>query len=287
MISALVAASLLWGFSFVATKVALETFDQFTLVFARFLAAACFFGITTLIRGRPKLTLAIHRKILLIALFQPVLYFLGETGGLQRTTATKTSLIIATIPGVVLLVSRIGGRERVGAAQIAGAITSIVGVAVLVLGDPEMQRGTGGFVGDLFAIGAVISAVFYIILTRSVAKSVNAFDITGLQFIYGAVLFAPFYLFTAGRQEWSAIDATSVLVLVYLIFGATISGFLCYNFALSRIEASRASVYLNGIPIVATLAGWMVLGERMTLLQGFGALIVMVGIFAVSRTSKR
>ena len=283
VIFALVAAALLWGFSFVATKIALETFDQFTLVFARFLAASVFFGIITLFRGRPKLPKSIHRRILLVALFQPVLYFLGETTGLDRTTATKTSLIIATIPGVVLLASRIGGRERVGATQVAGALVSIVGVSVLVLGEPEISLGGGGLVGDLAVIGAVIAAVFYIILTRSLAGSVGAFDITGMQFIYGALLFSPVYLLTAGRQDWSAVNTTSVLVLLYLIVGATIGGFLCYNFALTRIEASRASVYLNGIPIVATAAGWIILGERMTLLQGIGALIVLVGIFTVSR----
>ena len=282
----MVAAVLLWGLSFVGTKIALETFDPFTMVFARFLAAAIVFGIIALFRGRPKLPTSIHRKILVIALFQPVLYFLFETAGLNSTTATKTSLIIATIPGVVLLASRIGGRERVRAVQVAGAIVSIVGVAVLVVGDPKFHIGSGSFVGDLFVIGAVIAAVFYIILTRSLAGSVGAFEITSLQFIYGALLFTPVYLLTAGRQDWSAINGTSILVLLYLIVGATIGGFLCYNYALTRIEASRASVYLNGIPIVATLAGWIVLGERMTFLQGFGALIVFAGIFAVSRRQK-
>lgn len=282
--AALVSASLIWGFSFVVTKVALVSFDQFTLVFLRFAATSIFFGILFWIRGFPKLSKAIHWRLLLIALFEPVLYFLAETAGLERTTAAKASLIIATIPGVVLLLSRLFLKERAGMRRIVGAIISIIGGVVLVVGDPAIRlSGLSGAMGDLFIVGAVISAVCYMLLTRSLAEKVPAIEITGFQFIYGAAMFLPIYLLNMGTQSWSDISGTGVAAIAYLIVFASIGGFLCYNYALTKTEASRASVYLNGIPIVATIAGWTLLGERMVAVQAIGAIIVFAGIYTVSK----
>jgi drug/metabolite transporter (DMT)-like permease len=284
VLATLAGATLLWGLSFVVTKVALTEFDQFTLVFARFVGASIFFLALFAVRGFPRLGARLHRRLLVIALFEPVLYFLAETAGLERTTAAKASLIIATIPAAVLLASRIALGERMGARKVVGALVSVAGVAVLVLGDPAVQLGGfSGAVGDLFIIGAVAAAVAYMILTRGLAGSVSALEITGFQFLYGTLLFLPIYLATAGRQEWGTVTGTGIAALAYLIAGASIAAFLCYNYALTQIEASKASVFINGIPIVATAAGWIALGERMTPFQAAGAVVVLVGIYTVSK----
>ena len=286
-VAALVGSSIIWGLSFVVTKIALKSFDQYTLVFLRFGSTAIFFFVLFSIRGFPKLKLKTHGNLLIIALFQPVLYFLAETAGLERTTAAKASLIIATIPGIVLLSSRFLLSEQAGTRRIVGAVVSIVGVALLVLGDPAVRlSGLTGAIGDLFIVGAVFSAVCYMLLTRSLANIVPAIEITGFQFMYGAILFLPIYLLNMNEQIWSDVSTTGIFAIAYLIIFASIGGFLCYNFALTKTQASTAAVYLNGIPIVATIAGWTLLGERMVAVQGFGAVIVFAGIYAVSRKER-
>ena len=95
---ALATAVIFWGLSFVVTKIALQSFSPFCLIFFRFFTAAIFFIILLWRTGFPSLTRKTLRSLLLLALMQPGLYFLFETFGLQYTSATKTSLIIATIP---------------------------------------------------------------------------------------------------------------------------------------------------------------------------------------------
>jgi drug/metabolite transporter (DMT)-like permease len=104
---ALATAVLFWGLSFVATKIALQSFTPFCLIFFRFFAAALFFIILLWRTGFPALTAKNIKSLALLAIMQPGLYFLFETTGLQYTSATKTSLIIATIPIVVLVFSAI------------------------------------------------------------------------------------------------------------------------------------------------------------------------------------
>jgi drug/metabolite transporter (DMT)-like permease len=77
--------------------------------------------------------------MVLLALFEPGLYFIFETIGLQHTSAPKTALIIATIPVVVLVLSAVMLGERASGVSIAGIILSFGGIALLVVGDPEFS----------------------------------------------------------------------------------------------------------------------------------------------------
>ncbi|MBW2598960.1 MAG: DMT family transporter [Deltaproteobacteria bacterium] len=104
---ALVATTVFWGLSFVATKVALETIPTFTLIFARFMLAFLFFAAIMIRHGVPSFTPKDHLKLFLMAIFEPGLYFLCETNGLLYTSAAKVSLIIATIPIAVMILSAI------------------------------------------------------------------------------------------------------------------------------------------------------------------------------------
>ena len=94
--AALVATMVFWGLSFVATKVALESVPTFTMVFIRFSLAALFFLVIRQGRKWPVFHGRDRLKMVLLALFEPGLYFIFETIGLQYTTAPKTALIIAT-----------------------------------------------------------------------------------------------------------------------------------------------------------------------------------------------
>lgn len=80
-------------------------------------------------------------------------------------------------------------------------------------------------------------------------------------------------------MQWSSVSGRSIGALVYLTLFATVSAFLCYNFALSRIPASRAAVFINGIPVVTTLGAWMLLGEKLTMIQAAGGSIVLFAVF--------
>lgn len=287
---ALVGVVIFWGLSFVATKVALETFPTFTLVFLRFLLAALFFSALMLRRGLPRFSRRDHALVLLTAFFEPGLYFVFETVGLQHTTAPKAALIIATVPVAVLVFAALFLGEKPSPASVAGIFGSLAGIVVLVRGDPGFSWRLGGtFLGDLLILGAVVTAALYIVCARNLGRTRSALDITALQIIYGAVMYAPAFLWELPRLDWAGISGRSLAALAYLTLFATCAAFLFYNFALTRVPAGRAAVFINGIPVVTAAGAWVLLGESLTPLQMGGGLLVLsaVGLTNLPRPKRR
>ncbi|WP_207680333.1 DMT family transporter [Desulfonema magnum] len=280
---ALTVTVIFWGLSFVATKVALESLPTFTLIFIRFGLAACLFLALMMRFGFPLFTLREHGKLLLTAMFEPGLYFIFETIGLQHTTAPKAALIIATIPLAVTVLASLLLGERTSMLSFLGIGISLAGISILVVGDPQFRWGWGGsLVGDILIFGAVISAAFYIICARDLGRNHTALEITGLQIIYGAFFYAPAFLWELPGINWSAISGRSLTAVVYLTVFATVAAFMCYNYALTRISASRASLFINCIPVVTALGAWVLLGEKLTRIQIGGGTLVLLSICLTS-----
>ncbi|MBN2124384.1 MAG: EamA family transporter [Deltaproteobacteria bacterium] len=277
---ALVAMTVFWGLSFVATKVALESIPTFTLVFARFGLSSCFFALLMVRWGFPRLSAGDHGRIFLTALFEPGLYFIFETVGLQYTTAPKAALMIATVPVSVAVFAALFLGERTNVAGLLGIGTSLLGIAILVGGDPRFDLDLGGSLkGDLLIIGAVVSASLYTVCARAAGRRSSALQITSLQVMYGTLMYAPAFLWEVPGLHWSAVTGRSLAAVAYLTLFATIAAFLCYNHALTRIPAPRAAVFINGIPVVTAAGAWVILGETLTALQVGGGVLVLGGVF--------
>ncbi len=286
--SALTVAIVCWGLSFVLTKIALQSFTPFCLIFLRFSIASVFFAVLLQRTGWPRLSLINLGWLTGLSFMQPVLYFSFETYGLQFTSATKTSLIIATIPVVVLLLSSLLLKEKLRRLNIFGILLSLTGVALLVFNGSGL--GVSGvdhsLLGDLLISGAVLSASFYTIMTRKLGTLFSSTQITGMQVILGALLLLPAFLLDAKNMEWGRITAAGVSALAILTVFATIGAFLCFNYALTRIPAARAAVFLNGIPLITIMGAWLILGESLTPAQVVGGAIVLIAVVLANHTPR-
>ncbi len=284
--AALIITMLFWGLSFIGTKIALSSFTPLVCNFLRFSLASLFFLIVFFRSGLPKLSSEQHRKLLLTALFQPGLYFAFETIGLTYTTASSTSIILALVPIAVLILAHFILGEEINRKSILGITLSVIGIVVLVLGGGEKLSLGGSLLGDLLILGAVFSAAFYMVLARDLGKTLSSMQITGFQVIYGTIIFAPFFLYNLPDISWAQVSIQSVAAIVFLSLFCTITAFLAYNFALTRIEASRASVFINGIPVVTAIGAWFILGEKLTLVQMAGGALVLMAVFITSVKTK-
>jgi len=281
--TAVTSTAILWGVSFIGSKLALETMTLFSYVFSRFLLASIIFALFLIRRGVPKLDGKTAIQMLFLALLQPFGYFIFETLGLKYSPATKTSLLIALNPIVVAVAARVVLKESIRKKTVIGIFLSITGVVLLVTGGREADVSLAGSLkGDLFILGAVFSAAIYTVLARDISKRLSPFYITAFQVFLGTLFFLPFFLADVSQMDWQAVSLRSSFGVVYNVLGGTIGGFLCYNFALSHIKASSAAIFINGIPIVTALGAWLILGEILAPLQLIGGGIV---IFSVVFTS--
>lgn len=285
---ALILTVCLWGFSFVATKAVLRYFSPFSVMFLRYGSASLIFILFFLATRFPKFTKPDRKRVLLLALMNPGLYFVFETFGINMTTAGEASIIIALVPIVVALLSRPILGEDITKRQILGVALSVIGVAVLIFAVPSggitLRPSIGGY---LLVIGAVLSAALYTIASRDLGKRNPPIVITGMQTICGGLFFLPFFLLESNTAAWRTLPLPAYGGIIFLVLGATLAGFFFYNYSLSKLPAARASLFLNAIPVVSIIGAFFVLGETLAPLQWAGAVIVLAGVYTGSFSEKK
>ncbi|TVR74751.1 MAG: DMT family transporter [Spirochaetaceae bacterium] len=283
---AMLATMLLWGVSFVASKIVLDQISPLTYMGARFLAASVLLMIVMIVRGRPRFTRRTHGLIALTALAEPVAYFLFESFGLRLTTATTASLIIATTPMAVMILAALTLKEPIAPRGIAAVFLSIGGVLLIVIGSgagPGAGSGVAGAqmqhtLGVLLVFGAVLSAAVYITLARNLTQKHDPVNLTVVQTWWGAGVFVVLWQSQAPAMRAVTLDRSGWVALIFLAAGATVVAFLLYNWALRYETAGRASLYINAIPVVTAITGRVLLNERFTPIQVAGAVLVLAAV---------
>lgn len=283
---AMMTTMLLWGVSFVASKIILDQITPLTYMGVRFLAASVLLAGVMAIRGRPRFSLRTVLLIGLTALAEPIAYFLFESYGIRLLSATTASLIIGTIPLAVTVLAAIILNEPARPGGLVAVGVSIVGIVLLVIGDgvapADLRSET---IGILLIFGAVFSAAFYITLARGLTQHHDPINLTVVQTWWGAGVFL--ILWRAQPPEFRSLAAVTPVgwgALAFLVAGATVAAFLLYNWALRYERAGVAALYINAIPVITAITGWIVLGERLTPVQMLGAILVLASVRVGSRS---
>lgn len=280
-----IAFSVIFGFTFLFSKIALSHVSPVGLISYRFLLAFLVFELLRRLKvikvrfwkGQWKLWLP-------IALCEPVLYFFGETFGLQRTTTGEAGLMIALIPIFVTLLSAFVLREKPLLLQVFFILLSIAGILVIQFAVPG-EGASGDPLGFLFLLGAVLTAAFFTILSRKASKILTPTEITYFMMLTAALAFHAVYLpelAIEGRLGGYFTDLfrTEVIFpLLYLGIVASIGGYFLVNFALSKLPAPVSSIYSNLSTIVAVAAGALILGEPLRAAHFIGGAMIIAGVY--------
>ncbi len=289
----LVLAMLFYGVSFVSTKVALTAFGPVTILWIRLALSAGFLvALDAFLPDSSAAPPATRRwpllsdlgPILLVTLFQPLLYFLAENIGLQYVSASIASIIIATIPVFTPVVARPFLGERVGLLTVAGLVLSLAGVAVIVLERQLEAQFTAGGLALIFV--AVLAAVGYTIAVKLVPARYRPLTIVKLQSVIGLPIVFVVALLTEGLPT-RLPDLDVVAHVLYLgIFPSSLA-FVFLSGGIRAIGANRANVFVNLVPVFTALVAWALLGELFTLQKLAGMAVVILGVFAAQRGQAR
>lgn len=280
-----IAMATIFGFSFMFSKVALTYVSPIGLIAYRFLIAFLAFEVlrlTKVIRIRFHKTHLKH--LILVALFQPILYFLFETYGLQRTTSGEAGMMIALIPIFVTLLSTVILKEKPRLIQFIFILLSVSGVLFIQL-FKSSEGITVEVLGFLLLLGAVLSAALFNIASRHASKAVKPYELTYFMMFFGAVIFNMMYLVHLASESRVTDYFTNlfhlelILPILYLGLVASIGGFFLVNYALSQAPAHITSIYANLSTIVAVLAGAILLNEQLYFYHYIGSMMIVVGVY--------
>jgi drug/metabolite transporter (DMT)-like permease len=274
----IIGAVLLWGSSFAAMRIVLKDLHPFAVMFCR-LFSALIFIIPISIKLFPKSYQKNDWKILLpMVLFQPCLYFLFESNALTFTTSSQAGIISACLPLMVAVAAWFFLSESINNKTIIGLILSICGVILLTIFQSRQVDAPRPVLGNILEVGAMLSACANLILIKKLSSNYGTWSLTGMQIIAGTIFFLPGikYIINADPSIWTM---QLVLLLLYLGICVSFLAFGLYNWGISKIKVSRASIFINLIPVTAVILGWLILGETLNSKQMIATIIVISGVF--------
>ncbi len=281
-------AILLWGMSYIWTdKLLALGIPVFYFVFVRILIAGIVLFLLNAAYGRIKrIQKQDLKKFLLLALFEPFIYFVCETYGVELTSPTISAMIIATIPIFSIAAGRIFFKERITGLNIAGVVLSLMGIIMVIM------KGTIGgkdlMWGIILLLIAVIAEVGHASITKSLSGNYSSQIIVMYQFLIGSVYLLPLFVWK-GLDGFNAQVYFSADVWYPLICLAILCSSLAFSLWVSTIKTlgvAKSSIFSALIPVVTALIAWL-LGTEMTALQWGGIAISTIGVILSQYSPKQ
>lgn len=290
-----VVVCVVWGTTYLAIRVALESMPPLLMAAMRWIAAGAILIAGLKMRGErlpgprawPALTVL---GILLLGFGN------GAVVWAEQTVASGlTAVLVATVPfwmvGVEALTARraglVGGRQSdskdgLTARRVAGLIVGFAGIVLLVWPELRVGRSGGGFLVGVVAtqvagIGWAMGSSFARHRGRTAARSENVLATAAFEMLFGG---AALLVVGLSLGEWTRLTFTSrsSLALAHLIFFGAVAGFTAYAYMLKHLPVATASLYAYVNPVIAVILGALVLGEPFGLRMALAAAVVFAGV---------
>ena len=278
----LLSTVLIWGFNYAIVKMTFRYFHPIAFNAVRFTVSSAAMFLVLKMRGEG-LRIASHdiRRILWLGFITNAFYQFLFVLGLARTGAGNGALIMALSPVFAFLIGVAMGRERFSRGVLVGIIMSLAGVAAIVAFGSEGISFAGSWRGDLLMMAASICWGWQSAESTRLLGKYGPIRLTVATMIAGTAMMVPMSLPWIIAQPWPSIAPIAWLGLGYSALLSIAYGYFVWAHALNTIGVARTSVFNNLTPIVALLAGWLLLGENPVASQIAGVVLVLVGVFIV------
>jgi len=285
--ASLIALAVLWGVAFVAIKQGLREVSPTTLAVLRFGIADLFLlgMLAAWPAARPQLRRGDLWRVTVLGLTGVPLYHLALNWGEQRTSASVAALIVATAPVMVAIGSATVLRERVTRRGVLGIALAFGGVALLAFGGENGGARTqvSGFV---VALLAPVAWAVYTIVAKPMIARISSMQVTIAGVLTGSVMLLPFVTPSLVR-ETTRLSLEGWGWVFWLGAGGSAAGYLLFNYALTHMSATKVSVSIYMVPLVALLAAWLILSEPLGPAVGVAAAMVITGVVLTQRGGVR
>ncbi|MHB1799616.1 MAG: DMT family transporter [Vulcanimicrobiaceae bacterium] len=280
-LAALAALSLIWGYNWVVMKVAVQYAPPFAFAAVRtVLGALLLLGVAVALRRPLRPRKPWH--LLGLGLFQTTGFIGLATWAVVASGAGKVAVLAYTMPFWVALLAWPVLGERLRAAQAFAVALAMAGILCIL----DIGQLHGTLLSDGLGVGCGASWAIGVVIAKRMQRS-DPLDLLALttwqMLIGGAALAVVALLVPGGATHWTP---AYVGALVYNVVLATALAYVLWLFVVERLPAREAAMGTLVNPLVGIVAAWIQLGERPTLLEGGGMLLVVGGL-AVLALSKR
>lgn len=291
-VGACLITSTFFGLSFIFIKLVVDEIPLFSMLAWRNVIAliamtiCAFAGILKInLKGKDL------RPLLVLSLFQPILYYIFEALGVKMTTASESGIIIACIPIMTMIFSIIFLKDKPTKLQALFMVITVAG-AVIVAGIGGLKTSSN-LLGYFILILAVCSDSAYSITSQKL-KDFTSAEKTYSMCVTGTVVFTIGAFVQNGMQgtikEFITLPFTNtgfLICVLYLAIGCNIIAYLCSNYAISLIGATRRSAFAAVSTVITVIAGVLYLHEPFSGLQAFATALILIGATGVNLAVKK
>lgn len=270
---------LIWGTTFISTKVLLISFEPVEILFIRFMIG--YFALWCVCPRRLKVRRRKQEWYFAAAgLCGVTLYYLFENIALTYTLASNVGVIISIAPFFSVIFSCLFLHDRRPNIRFfAGFLIALAGIFLISFGgEKNLQLNP---VGDLLAvIAAMIWAAFSTITKKISGFGYNTIQTTRRTFFYGLIFMVPALLlmdFHMELQQFASLK--NVLNLLFLGFGASALCFVTWNLAVKILGSVKTSVYIYMVPVITAVTSALILHEKLTRTIVSGIVLTLIGLF--------
>lgn len=274
---------LIWGTTFISTKVLLDDFEPFDILLLRFAI-----GYVALLAVHPRMVpFRRIREELLFAgagLCGVTLYFLLENVALTYTLASNVGIIVSVAPFVTAVTSRLILKEgRLDGLFFVGFAVAMSGVVLLTLQGSAVLKLNP--IGDSLAALACVFWGIYSILTRKISRlGYHTIACTRRIFFYGLLFMLPVLLTEGLPSNLERLsDGANIANLLFLGLGASAVCFVTWNWSVGVLGPVQTSVYIYLVPVITVAAAVLILHEEITAAAVWGALLTVAGLVLSER----
>jgi len=282
-------ANIFWGFSFVWSDIALNSESQIapiTLVSARMIIATILLGVwAKYTKNLQKIKLKHLKYFIGLAFCEPFLYFILELYGQTMVSPTVTSVIIATIPLFMPVMGFLFYREKINLMTVIGILVSMCGVLAVVFSGKSSISGQ--ILGAVLIFGAVFSALGYNVFVKYIIHRYNSTTLVFYQNLFGLIMFVPcFFIVDFANLGEMKFTFRAISAILQLSIFASVLAFIFHSKAVKTLGITKAGVFCYLIPVLTSFAAFVMVKERLTILQWLGMAIVILGLFISQITKK-
>ncbi|MCL4270576.1 MAG: DMT family transporter [Anaerolineales bacterium] len=279
-------AVVVWGASFIATKIAVGQISPISVVWIRFAIGIPILFAAVLMRKQfafPKGT---------EWLYFTLLGFLGiafhqwlQSNGLQTSEATTTAWIVATTPAFLSILGWLVLKEKLTLIQTSGIILAMVGVIVVVSkGDfTSLSIGKFGAPGDVLILISSVNWAVFSILSRRGLKDHSSTRMTFWVMTIGWLITSAAFIGQGRYTELPQLDARGWWSLIYLGIFTTGLAYIAWFDVLSQLPAAQSGAFLFLEPPSSMIVAAVVLNEQVTIASIIGGAVILLGVWLVNR----
>ncbi len=269
---------IIWGTTFISTKILLEGFLPVEILFFRFVI-----GYTALLLLYPKKLKVTDRKHEPVFVFAGLcgicLYYLLENIALTFTFASNVGVIMSTAPFFTAILSHLFfiSEEKLRLRFFIGFVCAMVGIIFISYNGMKFTLDP---LGDFLALSAALVWACYSLLVRKISKmGYPVFLSTRRTFFYGIIFMIPAAWFSDFRLDLFRFTHSIYLFnMIFLGLGASAFCFVTWNFAVRELGTVKTSVYIYLVPVITVFTSALVLKEQLTALMGIGAALTLAGL---------